>query len=315
MAHNPWTEASRIIQERMITDMLPLNAGLEQMTWTALGDPGVMKYSQQRVKKLGNLDVSVLFHVPNPQKLTFEGRDLYTMWMGMDVEIGWEEAAQIARMGALIDGMDRILESGVVDVTKTIWGGTTEALNGHAIDGLRAAGSGTFASPSIIDAGSSAGKWDAAGKAALDINTLHSKLRKKTNGPLALFVPLSALELVNYPVPTSATAFGEKDIIDLIDAKFDAVIFTGDDPLTGYNLVTGAAETSENCQLYAADISTLNIVYQKDLALETLPWDTDKRSGKIRYDGKLGWYASPVETSSTVYQKMICEIDAIDLTT
>ena len=313
MAHNPWVEASRIIQDRMITDMLPLNAGLEYMTWTALGDPGVMKYAQQRVKRLGDLDISVLFHVPNPQKLEFEGRELYTMWMGMDVEVGWEEAAQIARMGGLIGGMDRILEAGVTDVTKTVWGGTTEAANGVAIDGLRAAGSGTFASPSILDASTSAEDWEDAGMAARDINTLHSTLRQYTNGPLAIFVPLTALGLVNYPVPTSATSFGEKDIIDLIRAKFDIVIFTGNDPLTGYNLVTGAAETAQNCQLYAADMSSLHIVYQKDLAMETLPWNDEKRSGKIRYDGKLGWYADPVETSSTVYQKLICEIDAIDL--
>ena len=296
-------------------DMLPLNAGLEFMTWTALGDPGVMTYKQQRVKRLGDLDISVTFNVPNPQKMQFEGRDLYTMWMGMDVEIGWEEASQIARMGSLISGMDRIIESGIVDVSKTIWGGTTAAANGVSIDGFRAAGSGTYVSPSILDAGSTAGKWDAAGAAAKDTNKLYSTLRQKTTGRLGVFVPLSALGLVQYPVPTAASTFGENDIIDLLLKRFDVVILTGDDPLTGTNIVTGNAETLEDCQIYAADLDKLHIVYQKDLGIETLPWNEEKRSGKIRYDGKLGWYAEPVETSSTVYQKMICEIDAIDLLT
>jgi hypothetical protein len=299
--------------DTMIADMLPLNAGLEYMTWTALGDPGVMTYHQQRVKRLGDLDISVTFHQPAPQKLQFEGRDMYTMWMGMDVEVGWEEAAQIARMGGLISGMDRILESGITDVTKTVWGGTTEALNGKAIDGLRAAGSGTFASPSILDASTTAEDWEDAGMAAKDLNTMWSLLRRYTNEPLALAVPLSALALVAYPLPTAASTFGEGTILDYARKLFDIIIFTGNDPLTGYNLITGAAETSQDCQLYAFAPSKFHIVYQKDLSLETLPWDQDKRQGKIRYDGKLGWYADPVETSSTVYQKLICEIDAIDL--
>jgi hypothetical protein len=299
--------------DTMIADMLPLNAGLEYMTWTALGDPGVMTYHQQRVKRLGDLDISVTFHQPAPQKLQFEGRDMYTMWMGMDVEVGWEEAAQIARMGGLISGMDRILESGITDVTKTVWGGTTEALNGKAIDGLRAAGSGTFASPSILDASTTAEDWEDAGTAAKDINKLTSTIRKFSNGPIAAFIPRSALDLVYYPVPTAAATFGEGSILEMIQSKVDFIVFTGDDPTTTFNIITGAAETSQNCQIYFADVSKLHIVYQKDLAMEALPWNPETRKGKIRHDGKLGWYAEPVNTTGTTYQKMVCEIDAIDL--
>lgn len=313
MTFNPWTEASRIVQDAIIADTLSLEAGLSYMNWVPAGDPGTEKVQQKRVKKLGAMDISVLFHQPNPQKLSFEGRDLYTMWMGMDVIVGWEESYQLAKFNGLVSGMDRMLESGLIDMAKTVWQGTTETANGVAITGLAAAGSGTFADPSILDAGSTAGDWEDAGSAAKDINKLHSTLRKYTDGPLGLFVPRSALDLVEYPVPTAAATFADSDIIDLIRKKFDVVIYTGDDPVTGYNLITGAAETSQSCQLYAADMSKLKIPYQKDMVMEDLGWDTKKREGTIRYDGKFGFFAEPVETSSTVYQKMICEIDSIDL--
>jgi len=297
----------------MLNDVLPYNAGLELMNWTPLGDPGVMKYSQQRVKKLEGMDISSTFHVPNPQKVQFEGRDLYTMWLGMDIEIGWEEASQLAKFNGLIAGMDRMLEQGLLDVGKTIWRGTTEAANGVAIDGLASAGSGTFASPSILDASTTAEDWEDAGTAAKDINKLTSTIRKYSNGPIAAFIPRSALDLVYYPVPTAAATFGEGSILEMIQSKVDFIVFTGDDPTTTYNIITGAAETSQNCQIYFADVSKLHIVYQKDLAMEALPWNPETRKGKIRHDGKLGWYAEPVNTTGTTYQKMVCEIDAIDL--
>lgn len=213
----------------------------------------------------------------------------------------------------MIAGMDRMIQAGMADVADTIWGGTTEAANGVAIDGLRAAGSGTFASPSILDAGSTAGDWEDAGSAAKDVNKLHSTLRQYTSSPLAIAVPLSALDLVEYPIPTSADSFGENDIIDHIAKRFDVIVLTGDHPIDGTNLVTGAAETSQDCQLYAWAVNNLHIPYQKDLTIEVLPYDAVKRNGMIRYDGKMGWYADPIETSAGTYQKMICEIDGIDL--
>lgn len=313
MTFNPWTRASEIVLGA-INDFLEFRSGLETLSWIPAGDPGTDTFSQYRVDKLEGMDVSVKFKVPNPQKLSLRGRDINTMWLGMDLEIGWEESYKIAKMGALIDGMDRMIEAGLIDIAKTVWQGTTEALNGLAIDGLVAAGSGTFASPSILDAGTTAGAWDTAGNAAKDINALYTTLRKnRLPRPYVAFVPLDALDLVAYPLPVATGEFGERNILDLLTATFDAVVFTDHDD-DGYNVITGNAETSTDCQIYAAATSTLKIVYQKDFQIQSLPWDEDTRKGKIRYDGKIGWYSLPIETSSGTFQKGICEIDSISLT-
>lgn len=314
MTFNPWIEASKIVMGA-INDFLPFQAGIDLLTWTPAGDPGTDTFQQYRVKRLEGMDVSTRFHVPNPQKITLEGRELHTMWLGMDLEIGWEESYKIARIGALVAGMDRMIEAGLVTIAKTIWQGTTEAANGLAIEGLAAAGSGTFSSPSKLTAGTTAGKWDSPGNAAKDINKLRTTLRKnKFTGPLVAFVPLDAMDLVEYPLPVASGEFGESDILTLMRSKFDAVVFTDKDE-DGNNVITGNAETSEDCEIVVIDASMFNIVYQRDFILQTLPWDEDNRRGKIRYDGKIGWFAQPIEYPDGTYVKGITSIDGIDLTT
>ena len=308
-SENPWSDAQRIIESAVqvqIEQDLPLN----YLNWQPLGSFGDEVISQKRIKNVQIAQSSADFR-RNVDTVNFEGRKLNTAYLNRELQFTWRHAEQITKLGGMEASDLKLIEALYFGAIKQAFQGTTAEAHGVAIEGITAAGSGTYASPYILDGSTTAGKWDVAGKSMLDMGTLIELLENLgAPRPYVLSIPSSAAGLFTFPVNSS---YDKSLIIQQARELFEHVILTGNDH-DSVNLITGAAETKINCQIYAWSMPDMRVLYQLPLGTRTLPWDSKEEIGLVRSEGM--FTVAPVARAiGTTYYKSIVEIDAIDLTT
>jgi len=313
-SYNPWDAASEII-DAAVEVQLEQNLTLQYMNWVPLGGIGDFSVKQKRAKAVSEAVTSKVF-ARHSERLNFEGRELNVAYHGREIDVGWEEMEQIIELGGMNEGLEKLMEALIFRMEKYVWRGSTAELNGVAVNGLTSAGANTFADPTLLDGGTTAGKWDVAGAAQKDLSKLKSKLRSAGfPGPYVLFYPMDAERAFTYPVTTATATFGDKTIGEYARTLFDAVVPVGNDA-SGLNLITGNAETDADFQLYAISASGVKLPYQVAPSREILPYDDRERIGTYRVESKFGVACSTkIVGTSSYYFKPVVEIDAIDLET
>lgn len=312
-AADAWEQASLLVEQGVQVEV-EADLPLSYLTWRPQGQFGDDTIREKRIDDVEIAQASADF-VDNVDKPQFRARDLNNFYLNRTLEFGWKDTNQIIKMGGMSASDMKLIEALYFGAIKGLFQGTTAEANGVAVEGFTAAGSGTYASPSILDASTSAGAWDVAGNAIKDLNKMIEKLiDANARRPYVLSYPRRAVGAFMYCMNSAEPQAGNIMQYARSAGMFDYVIATGND-YNDYNLISGAAETSEDMQIYAWSMPDMVVKYQIPLGTKTIPWDQKKMLGWIRAEGNMQAAPIPRKTGTSTYQKMICEIDSIDLTT
>jgi hypothetical protein len=202
----------------------------------------------------------------------------------------------------------------LIALEKVVWVGKTLAANNVKVDGFNFDGAGTYLDPKYLDGGATAGKWDTYGKAAKDLNHLHSLIKAAGGTRIALFYPITAEEAFGFPYPTSATSNAATSILDYAKSVYEGGVFPVCNDRSALCCMTGAAEVEGSFQIVGASLDYCKVSYTQEPMQRVVPYNDLLEIATLRYDARI----VPTFVTKKIgayYYKMVAEIDSIDLST
>jgi len=306
-----WSHVKSQFDARCAAQLQP-GLTLSKFTWTKAGGIGQQYPADAKAKPGKPAETYNVFVDKVVDTVDLDGRKLQIGWSGKAIEIPPEKLDQLMQIPG---GLDALLEEqrddANIELEQLVWAGKSS--NAVAINGLRAAGDGTFENPTLVDGGTSYTKWGAAGNAQNALAALSSVLEAKGfPRPYALFYPLSGAVLMKMPLLMATATFAGLSVEQyaLQSSLFQYVIGVGNTKAaTPLCLMTGAAETSTDTQMYAASLPSVDIWYTEMLNQEYL---IDAKSKITTY--RVGARCTPRVLSRNIggtHFKGVCELDAI----
>jgi len=299
---------------KSVGQILEAYFSLKHFAWNKVGEVGEDHFIDTQIAPGKEGETHAAFHRVD-SGAEFPAKNVPIPWTGLDKTLSIEDMAKIIKMGGQAATLAELAEEVLIALEKVGWIGKTIAANNLKVDGFNYNGAGTYLDPKYRDGGSTAGKWDAFGKAAKDLNHLHSLIAAMGGRRVALFYPITAAEAFGFLNPNSATSNSSQTILQLAQSIYEGGVYAVCDDRSAKCCMTGNAETEGDFQIVAVDLDYNVISYTQEPMHRAVPYDTLNERGTLRYDARIVPSYRVKKLGDGYYYKFVAEIDSIDLST
>jgi len=306
-------DEARKVFGKSVGQMLEQFLSIKHFTWDKVGEVGDELFIDTQIIPGKEGETHAAFERISSE-LAFDAKTIPIPWTGLDKDMSVEKLRQLSKMKGTDAALNELAEEVLIALEKVVWVGKTLAANNVKVDGFNFNGAGTYLDPKYLDGGATAGKWDAYGKAAKDLNHLHSLIKSAGGTRIALFYPITAEEAFGFPYPTSATSNAATSILDYAKSVFEGGVFPVCDDRSALCCMTGAAEVEGSFQIVAASLDYCKVSYTQEPMQRVVPYNDLLELATLRYDARI----VPTFVTKKIgsyYYKMVAEIDSIDLST